>query len=151
MTVLCTKELKIWKDKGTFVMSILKVIYLASLLFQIFYILKFVSNTFWTKIPKSSHSGRRIDKLRLRRIFYFTGKLQQIYWLLIHDPTMVFCCQNCSDLLWKKFVLANEKNFWNSRLKAEKFWDHYNNLFKSCKVRTIFGNRTLIQLVPGGF
>ena len=40
---------------------------------------------------------------------------------------MVFCYQNCSDLLWEKIVLVIEKNFWNSRLKAEnfqKFWDH---------------------------
>jgi hypothetical protein len=32
---------------------------------------------------------------------------------------MVFCYQNCSDLLWEKNVLVIEKNFWNSRLKAE--------------------------------
>ena len=41
--------------------------------------------------------------------------------------TMVFCYQNCSDLLWEKIVLVIEKNFWNSRLKAENFqnfWDH---------------------------
>ena len=40
---------------------------------------------------------------------------------------MVFCYHNCSDLLWEKIVLVNEKNFWNSRLKAENlqnFWDH---------------------------
>ena len=40
---------------------------------------------------------------------------------------MVFCYQNCSDLLWEKNVLMIQKNFWNSRLKAEnlqKFWDH---------------------------
>jgi hypothetical protein len=39
--------------------------------------------------------------------------------------TMVFCYQNCSDLLWEKIVV--EKNFWNSRLKTENlqhFWDH---------------------------
>ena len=38
---------------------------------------------------------------------------------------LVFCYQNCSDLLWGKIVLVIEKNFWNSRLKAEnfqKFW-----------------------------
>ena len=29
---------------------------------------------------------------------------------------MVFCYQNCSDLLWKQIVLVIEKNFWNSRL-----------------------------------
>ena len=59
---------------------------------------------------------------------------------------MVFCCQNCSDLLWEKIVLGIEKNFWNSRLKAENFqtfWDHLNNLFKQWKVRTISGNRML--------
>ena len=41
--------------------------------------------------------------------------------------TMVFCYQNCSDLLWEKIVLVIEKNFWNSRLKAknlQNFWDH---------------------------
>ena len=32
--------------------------------------------------------------------------------------TMVFCYQNCSDLLWEKIVLVIEKFFWNSRLKA---------------------------------
>ena len=33
--------------------------------------------------------------------------------------------QNCSDLLWDKIVPVIEKNFWNSRLKAEhlqNFW-----------------------------
>ena len=29
---------------------------------------------------------------------------------------MVFCYQNCSDLLWEKIVLVIEKNVWNSRL-----------------------------------
>ena len=40
---------------------------------------------------------------------------------------MVFCYQNCSDLLWEKIVIVIKKNFWNSRLKAENlqtFWDH---------------------------
>jgi hypothetical protein len=40
---------------------------------------------------------------------------------------LVFCYQNCSDLLWEKNVLVIEKNFWNTRLKAENlqiFWDH---------------------------
>ena len=42
--------------------------------------------------------------------------------IYLYDQTMVFC----SDLLWEKIVLVIEKNFWNSRLKAEnlqKFWD----------------------------
>ena len=40
---------------------------------------------------------------------------------------MVFSYQNCSDIPWEKIVLVMEKNFWNSRLKAENlqnFWDH---------------------------
>ena len=32
---------------------------------------------------------------------------------------LVFCYQNCSDLLWGKIVLVIEENFWSSRLKAE--------------------------------
>ena len=58
--------------------------------------------------------------------------------------SVVFCYQNCSDLLWEKNVLVIEKNLWNSRLKAEnlkKIWDHQNNLFEQWKVRTILGNR----------
>ena len=62
---------------------------------------------------------------------------------------MVFCYQNCIDLLCEKIVLVIKKNFWNSRLKAksfQKFWDHLNNLFKQLKVRTISGNRTLVPV-----
>ena len=57
---------------------------------------------------------------------------------------MVFCYQNCSDLLWEKIVFVIEKIFWNSRLKVEnlqKFWDYSNNLLKQWKVRIIFGNK----------
>ena len=67
---------------------------------------------------------------------------------------MVFCYQNCTDLLWEKNVLVIEKNFRNSRLKAmdfQTFWDHLNNSFKQWNVRTMFGNRMLFWLVPGGF
>ena len=44
-----------------------------------------------------------------------------------NQSKIVFCYQNCSDLLWEKIDLVIEKNFWNSRLEAEnlqKFWDH---------------------------
>ena len=47
--------------------------------------------------------------------------------ILVQGTRLVFCYQNCSDLLWEKTVLVIEKNFWNSRLKAknlQKFWDH---------------------------
>ena len=62
---------------------------------------------------------------------------------------LIFCYQNCSDLLWEKNVLVIEKNFWNSMLKAKNFqifWDHLNNLFKQWMVRTISGNRMLSNL-----
>ena len=78
----------------------------------------------------------------------------QTAWKLSIILEMVFCYQNCSDLLWEKIVLVIEKNFWNSRLKVENlqnFWDHLNNLFKQSKARTISGHRMLFWLVPGGF
>ena len=53
--------------------------------------------------------------------FFEPMQVQKSFW-----KTMVFCYQNCSDLLWEKCVLVIEKNFWNSRLKAENlqnFWD----------------------------
>ena len=48
---------------------------------------------------------------------HFNHKFFLFLWL----PTilMVFCYQNCSDLLWEKIVLVIEKNFWNSRLSQE--------------------------------
>ena len=49
---------------------------------------------------------------------------------------MVFCYQNCSDLLWEKIVLVIEKNFRSSRLKAENkifeiTWTIYSNSERS--------------------
>ena len=38
---------------------------------------------------------------------------------VLQNVEMVFCYPNCSDLLWEKNVLVIEKNFRNSRLKAE--------------------------------
>ena len=32
---------------------------------------------------------------------------------------LVFCYQNCCDLLWEEIVIVIEKNFWNLLLKAE--------------------------------
>ena len=44
-------------------------------------------------------------------------------WWTFIQVSMVFCYQNCSDLLWEKIVLVIEKNFWNSRLMAENLFD----------------------------
>ena len=58
---------------------------------------------------------------------------------IIKTRGMVFCYQNCYDLMWKKNVLVIKKKNWNSRLKAknlQKFWYHQNNLFKQCSERS---------------
>ena len=47
--------------------------------------------------------------------FYF----QRIRIIDFKSVTEAFL--NCSDLLWEKIVVVIEKNFWNSRLKAENF------------------------------
>ena len=58
-------------------------------------------------------------------ILSIATKLLRISFLLLCTKCMslieemVFCYQNCSDLLWEKIVLVIEKNIWNSRLKAE--------------------------------
>ena len=49
------------------------------------------------------------------------------WWFISAQTEMVFFYQNCSDLLREKIALVIEKNFWNSRLKAENlqnFWDN---------------------------
>ena len=99
-------------------------------------------------VPKkeSLKKFRNIDKSGFNN-WYLIKKIWSTFWMgSLENEKMLFCYQNCSDLLWEKIVLVIEKNFWNSRLKAEnfqKFWDHLNNLFKQWKVRTIFGNRML--------
>ena len=58
-------------------------------------------------------------------IFFFKNAEKNTSGSLLLD--LVFCYQNCSDLLWEKIVLVIEKNFWNSRLKDQNlhdFWDH---------------------------
>ena len=67
---------------------------------------------------------------------YWTSSLPEIE--RTNKSFLVFCVQNCSDLLWGTIVLVIEKNL---RLKTENlqiFWDECNNLFKQWKVNTIF-------------
>ena len=56
--------------------------------------------------------------------------LRAIIKKIMFFKKLVFCYQNCSDLLWEKIVLVTEKNFWKSRMKAENF--QIFNLFKQC-------------------
>ena len=99
---------------------------------------------------KAYHIATQISSYRTRCWVVEWGKYNFIYFLNNSSRirklypscmptkkacTMVFCYQNCSDLLWEKNVLVID--FWNSRLKAEnlqKCWDHY---------RTIYSNSAL--------
>ena len=51
--------------------------------------------------------------------FYRAGYISAIKNIIKFSIEMVFCYQHYSDLLWEKTVLAIDKNFWNSRLKAK--------------------------------
>ena len=62
---------------------------------------------------------------------------------------IVFCYQNCSDLLFDFFFLLIENVLWNSRLKAENLkknngitWTIY--VFEQLKVRTFFETKCFL-------
>ena len=69
---------------------------------------------------------------------------------------MVFCHQNCSDLLWEKKCSSDREKLLKFKAEGEgwEFSKSFRSLkysFKQWKVRTIFGNRMVFQLVPGDF
>ena len=73
-----------------------------------------------------SPSGTRIVPVQNQVRIYIQAP-NFMFYKVIRSKRIVFCYQNCSDLLWEKIVLVIEKNFWNSRLKAENllnFWDY---------------------------
>ena len=87
----------------------------------------------WKKWKHLCHSVvSYFDKSGLNLIFNahaFVLKKGSVYNCVLRGihTLLVFCYQNCSDLLREKIVLVIEKKFWNSRLKAENlqnFQDH---------------------------
>ena len=112
--------------------------YILDVLFSFFQqvLAYFISGTFhnsWSAVERKffSYSSLSIYFTKFNFIFHFTLKKMENWnsWqkLYFWCKTMIFCYQNCSDLLGKKIVLVIKKNFWYSRLKAEtlqKFWDH---------------------------
>ena len=78
------------------------------------------------------------------------GTFKQMNWVcldcktillvLLHIQKLIFCYQNCSDLLWEKIVLMIEKNFWNSRLKIENFqnFEITRSIFRTVKGQNNF-------------
>ena len=84
------------------------------------------------KEKQSTFSKETIDNVNFSKSYWLQAG--ELFWFGVKK--LVFCYQNCSDLLWEKIVLVIKKNFWNSRLKAENlqhFWDHWNNFFLSVK------------------
>ena len=72
--------------------------------------------------------------------------------LLCRKICQIFCWDGKNGILlpklfWptvRKNCFSDREKLLNSRLKAKNlqyFWDHYYNLFKLWKIRTIFGNR----------
>ena len=79
-------------------------------------------------LPTIDHLGEALQILILQQQSVMSiWFLARLYATMGWNASMVFCYQNCSDLLWEKIVLVIGKNFWNLRLKAENlqnFWDH---------------------------
>ena len=66
--------------------------------------------------------------------------------------TLVICFENCSDLLWQKIVVVNEKNFWKFEAEGQEFdffWENHN--VQTVKGQNKFWNRTLFELVTEDF
>ena len=59
---------------------------------------------------------------------------------------MVFCYQNCSDLLWDKIVLV--KIFWNSRLKAENLQKAIHFVNSVCTIFSLWNKEPSHQTFP---
>ena len=55
---------------------------------------------------------------------------------------MVFCFQNCSDLMWEKNIIVIKKNIWNSRPKAENL-QTFESVDKS--IGTVNGQTKLLE------
>jgi len=81
--------------------------------------------------------GKKVWGFKIKTKSTIIFSLNKGYWTtfqeLLKNSQLVFFNQNCSDLLWQKIVLLNEKKFWNLRLKVE-------NLQKFEITRTIYSN-----------
>ena len=72
-----------------------------------------------------------------------------------NSQVMVFCFQNCSDLLWERIVLSSYREkllkFEAEGREFAKFLRSLEKFTQTVKGQTIFWNRMLFQFVPGGF
>ena len=89
------------------------------------------------------HPG--LDLKYLKKYIFKNKKISSKIKILLYFTSTIVLTR-----LKKDIVLVKEKNFWNSRLKAnnlQNVWDHYNNLFKQWKVSTIFETECFFNLL----
>ena len=96
--------------------------------FNFFLMTTWQSSLYYTNVPlhirfrKKFHSSFELFALNPLFIsydkWYFVSEI-----FLTCCEKIVFCYQNCSDLLWEKIVLVIEKNFWISRLRIFKIFE----------------------------
>ena len=70
-----------------------------------------------------------------------------------HSTGMVFCYQNCSDLLWKKNCSSDREKLLKFEAEGRgfaKFLKSLEQFVNTVKGGKIFGSRKLFYLVPGG-
>ena len=66
------------------------------------------------------------------------------------NSVMVFCYQNCSDLLLQKIVLVIKLKFEAEGQEFAQFLRSLEQFIQTVTVRTIFDNRMLFQLIARG-
>ena len=101
------------------------------------------------KEKQSTFSKETIDNVNFSKSYWLQAG--ELFWFGVKK--LVFCYQNCSDLLWEKIVPAIEKNFeirgWKPRIC--KILRSLEQFTQTVKVQNNFGNKTLFKLDPGGF
>ena len=94
--------------------------------------------------------GIRIN--RVYNVFENQGKLaRRKIENIMYKTEIVFCYKSCSDLLWEKKCSSDREKNLKFAMNLQKFWDHWNNLLKQWKFRTIFGNRMRFYLATWRF
>jgi len=71
------------------------------------------------KISRGVKKRKNVPTLRVLCLVSVTLTHNSMTVFVLVHRQMVFCYQNCYDLLWEKIVLLIEKNFWSSRLKTK--------------------------------
>ena len=84
---------------------------------------------------------------------FFRQVMMQWNWPLKSKTEMVFCYQNCSNLLWEKIVQAIGKNLEKFKADGREFGKvlrSLNNLSNQRKIRAIFETEYFFNLLHNG-